>query len=90
MSISGITPSYGRSGSNSKLPAFGSTNAACNSFNKLAVMSAETLSARPCHRMPSSPSVGMACISTFGSPTNANHSRSPGGGGIQNRMVPDK
>ena len=52
-------------------------------------MSCETLSASPCHRIPSSPSVGIACISTLGSPTNANHSLSPGGGGIQNRIVPD-
>mmetsp|Transcript_3702 Transcript_3702/g.14949 ORF Transcript_3702/g.14949 Transcript_3702/m.14949 type:complete len:251 (-) Transcript_3702:1474-2226(-) len=90
MSISGMTPSYGRSGSSSRLPAFGNTSAAYNSLSKLAVMSCDTLSASPCHRMPSSPSVGMACISTLGSPTNANHSLSPGGGGIQNRIVPDR
>ena len=86
-SISG-TSSKGLSGSRNAFPAFGRTRAACTSLRSSAVIIFDTLSARPCHLMPSCPTDGVASISTSGSSTKPNHSLSPGGGGIHTLSVP--
>eukprot|EP00982_Pelagococcus_subviridis_P008485 30846-Pelagococcus_subviridis.AAC.1 len=80
--------SHGLSASATTFPAFGSTSASTISLRNFLVISPLTVSPSSFHRIPYVPTAGAAAISTTGSSTNPNQTRSPGGGGIHTRSVP--